>query len=133
MICPDEKWVSICMLDGDNEICFTQEFLELTKELGSRTRSFAARLVTFWEGENLQTILDYFGPEDEEADKYDAIDGHPMGVRDDLMELWSYKDLAAPDLDGEWYKDIICSKLITLKLPERLIKEYVKCAKKANK
>ena len=32
-------------------------------------------------------------------------------------------------LEGEWYRDVLRSKLITIKLPKRLIMDYVKVAK----
>ncbi|MFA5024280.1 MAG: hypothetical protein WC523_04950 [Patescibacteria group bacterium] len=78
----------------------------------------------------MQDILNYFGPEDAETDKYDGIDGHPMDVKEDVTDLWSYYGKPYDGLDGEWYRDVLRSKLITLKLPERIIKEYVKVAKK---
>lgn len=133
MIFPDDKWIQICKFDENNEICFTDEYLQLTKELGGGSRKFAAHLITHWDGENLQNILDYFGPEDQEVDKYDGIDGHPMDVREDTTDLWSYYGKPHDGLDGEWYRDVLRSKLVTLKLPERVIKEYVKIVKKNSK
>jgi len=132
MIFPDDKYIAICKFDENNEICFTPEYLALTRDSGN-ARSFAAHLITWWEGENMQTILDYFGPEDEEMDKYSGIDGAAMNVRPDICDLMEYKDMAVPGLDSDWHQDILRSKLITIKLPERLIKEYVKAVKKANK
>jgi len=129
MIYPDDKYISVCKFDDDNDIIFTDEYLALMKDTGN-ARSFAARLISWWEGENLQTLLDYFGPDDEEMDRFDGIDGHKMDLRQDLTDLMEYKDLALPGLDSEWHRDILRSKLITLKLPEKLIKEYVKVAKK---
>jgi hypothetical protein len=130
MISPDEKWVSICEFDEDNEIRFTKEYLDLSSELGWGARKFAAHLITHWDLD-FQTILDYFGPADAEEDKYSGIDGEPMDVKEDVTDLWEYYGKPYDGLDGEWYRDVLRSKLITLKLPERIIKEYVKIAKKA--
>lgn len=130
MIFPDEEWVQICKLDSENEICFTEEYLEITKELMWGARKFAAHLITYWDLEH-QNILDYFGSDDDEEDKYSGINGQPMNVREDVTDLLSYYDKPYSGLDGEWYRDILRAKLITLKLPKRLIAEYVKVAKAA--
>lgn len=129
MISKDEEWVSICKQDDDGEICFTDEYLELTGELGWGARKFAAHLITHWDLE-FQTILDYFGPDELEEDLYSGIDGEPMDVREDVTDLWEYYGKPYDGLEGEWYRDVLRSKLITLKLPKRLITEYVKIAQK---
>lgn len=130
MIFPDEeKWVSICKTDSDNEICFTEEYLALTGELGWEARRFAAHLITHWAPE-FQSMLDYFGSDEEDKDKYSGIDGEPMDVREDVTDLWEYYGIPHDGLDGEWYRDVLRAKLLTIKLPERIIKEYVKTVKK---
>lgn len=133
MICKDEKWVNICELDEDNDLRFTKEYLDIMKDVSSKARSFAAKISTHFGVENLQTLLDYFGPEDEEMDRFSGIDGEKMDVREDLCDLMDYNDLAGSGLGGEWYRDCIRSKLISIRIPERLIKEYVKIAKNNNK
>lgn len=130
MIASDEEWVSICKLDDDGEICFTDEYLEATSDLGWGARKFAAHLITHWSLE-FQSILDYFGPDDAEEDLYSGIDGEPMDVKEDITDLWEYYGIPYDGLEGEWYRDILRAKLITIKLPKRLIKEYVKVAEKA--
>lgn len=132
MIASDEEWVSICELDENNEICFTKKYLELTSDLGGEARKFASYLITHWNLE-FQTLLDYFGPPDASEDLYSGIDGEPMDVREDVTDLWEYYGIPFDGLEGEWYRDVLRSKLITLKLPARLIKEYVKIAKKEMK
>ena len=128
MIHPEEKWINICRFDEQNSICFTTEYLELMKDIGN-ARPFAARLISWWEGENMQTLLDYFGPEDEENDRYSGIDGEAMDVRGDLCDLYEYRDLCCAGLDAEWHRDMLRAKLVTVKIPERLIKQYIKVAK----
>jgi len=130
MIAPDEEWVNLCKFDSENEICFTDEYLALTKELGWGARKFAAHLITHWDLDH-QHLLDYFGPEDDEEDKYSGIDGEPMDVKEDVTDLWEYYGVPYDGLEGEWYRDILRSKLVTMKLPKRLITEYVKIAKNA--
>ena len=130
MIASDEEWVSICKLDDNQEICFTDEYLEITNELGWGARKFAAHLITHWTLE-FQSMLDYFGPDDAEQDLYSGIDGEPMDVKEDVTDLWEYYGMPYDGLDGEWYRDVLRAKLLTIKLPKRLIKEYVKVAKEA--
>jgi len=129
MIFSDEKWVKLCELDEDQEIIFTKEYLELTNELGWGARKFAAHLITHWTNE-FQTMLDFLGPDDEEEDKYSGINGEPMDVREDITDLWEYYSIPYDGLEAEWYRDILRAKLLTIQLPERLIKEYVRAAKK---
>ena len=128
MIYKDEKWIQLCELDDAGEIRFTSEFLAATKEFPG-TRKLTAHLVSHWDPE-YATMLDYFGPDDSETDKYTGIDGDPMDVREDIADLWSYKGLPIEGLEPEWYRDIMRAKLVSLKLPERLIKEYIKAANK---
>lgn len=129
MITKDEDWVSICEFDKDGEIVFTQDYLKLFKGLNGEARRFAAQLITQWTNDFI-SILDYFGPEDQEEDKYSGVDGEPMDVREDTTDLWEYYGKPYEGLSGEWHRDVLRSKLINLKLPARIIKEYVKLAKK---
>lgn len=125
---PDE-WVQICYVK-DNEICFTQEYLNLTRKLGWGARKFAAHLVCHWD-RKFESALDYFGPEEAEEDWYSGIDGEPMDVGELHAEQFEYQGIPVPDLDNEWYRDIMRAKLVSLKLPKRLIEEYVNKAVKA--
>jgi len=129
MIASDEEWVSICKLDDAGEICFTDEYLKITSDLGWGARKFASHLATHWTLE-FQSMLDYFGPDDAEQDLYSGIDGEPMDVKEDVTDLWEYYGQPYDGLEGEWYRDVLRAKLLTIKLPARLIKEYVKIAQK---
>lgn len=130
MITSDEEWVSICELDDQGEICFTDEYLEVTSEIGWGARKFAAHLITHWTLE-FQSLLDYFGPVDAEEDLYSGVDGEPMDVKEDITDLWEYYEIPFGGLEGEWYRDVLRAKLLTIKLPKRLVVEYVEAAKKA--
>jgi hypothetical protein len=125
MIYKDDKVIQLCKLDAQGEIVFTPKYLEATKELGPGARQFACYLITYFAPE-FKSLLDYFCPDDSQEDKYSGEDGTPMDVREDLTDLWAYRDPLKLDLDGEWHRDILRSKLISIKIPERLIKEYVK-------
>jgi hypothetical protein len=128
MIYKDEQYIQLCEFDDTGEIKFTREFLAATKDFPG-IRKLTAHLISHWDPE-YTTMLDYFGPDDSESDKYTGIDGDPMDVREDITDLWSYKGIPFDGLDSEWYRDVMRAKLISIKLPERLIKEYVKAANK---
>jgi hypothetical protein len=129
MIFKDEECVQVAEIGNDGEIRFTKEMLELTNNFPG-LRKFVARLISHWEGDMLDTMLDYFGSDEAEGDQYSGIDGEPMSVRTDIPDLWSYKDLPIPGLSSEWYQDIMLAKLVSIKIPERLIKEYIKASNK---
>lgn len=120
--------VNICFLDQDNNLIFTTEFLTLTKDLPNR-RAFACQLASWWNIDHVSSLLDYFGPADQE-DVYSGIDGDAMGLDPNICDLMEYKDVAVPGLPAKWYQDILKAKLVSIKLPEKLIKEYVDAAKK---
>lgn len=123
MIHPEEEWVSLCNLTEDLEICFTQKFIDLTSNLGSHRREFVAQLITHWDPE-LSRMLNYFGPDDAEEDLYSGVDGQPMDVREDIPYLWELKGMPIQGLTCEWYRDIMRSKLVSMRLPVKLIQQY---------
>lgn len=131
MIHLEEEWVQICKLD-DFDVVFTSEFIDATAELGGQARTFAAYLATHWNVE-FGRMLDYFGPDDAEEDTYTGIDGQPMDVREDIPYLWELRGLPISGLTCEWYRDIMRAKLVTLKIPKRLIVQYVSAFKKQDK
>ena len=129
MISQNEEWVSLCEFTETNDIRFTKEFLEATRELAGGARKFASHLITHW-GKEFEGLLDYFGPEDVEQDWYSGIDGDPMDVREDVPEMWEYHEIPFEGLSSEWYRDIMRAKLVSLKIPKKLIESYVKVALK---
>lgn len=129
MIYNNEEYINIAELNKDNEIKFTQAFLEATTQLGGNRRRFASKLISHWSND-LSTLLDYFGPDDQEADLYTGLDTDQFDVREDIPELWEYHELAGDGLDAEWYRDVLRAKLVSIRLPTRLIESYVKIALK---
>lgn len=123
-----DEWIQICYIK-DNEICFTPEYLNIAGCLGWGARKFASHLISHWEIK-YQNILDYFGPEDVEEDWYSGIDGEGMDVGDMMPELFETYQIPIDGLDSEWYRDIMRAKLASIKLPKKLIEQYVVAAKK---
>lgn len=129
MIDLDPKdWIQICRVEK-NQLCFTEEYLSLTRDLGSCARKLAAHLVTHW-SKDYEKILDYFGPENAEEDWYSGIDGEPMDVCESMGEQLEFDKAALNGLTNEWYRNVVRAKLTTLKLPKQLIEEYVNIAKR---
>lgn len=117
-----DDWVQICAVKN-NEICFTAQYLHLTEGLPGGARKFAAHLITYWD-KDLGRVLDYFGPAEAEKDWYSGIDGEPMDVGELYAETSECRGLAVAGLNSEWYRDLMRAKLITLKLPRKLIEDY---------
>jgi hypothetical protein len=128
MLYKDEEYIQLCELGEDSEIRFTQQWLDATRELGAATRTFAAHLITHWAPE-FSRMLDYFGPDDAEVDTFTGVNGDPMDVREDIPYTWEYIELPFSGLTCEWYRDIMRCKLVSLKVPARLIKQYIKAYK----
>ncbi len=53
-----------------------------------------------------------------------------MDVREDIPEMWEYYEIPFEGLSSEWYRDVMRAKLVSLKLPKKLIESYVKVALK---
>ena len=58
MIHHDEAWVQIASLDNQNQITFTDEFLEIMGELGWEAKAFAGHLLGLWY-DPFEHMLDY--------------------------------------------------------------------------
>lgn len=126
MIYKDSNWINICKFNNTNEIIFTDDFLKATRSLGGKRRAFACQLITHWEGDDLKKLLDYFGPEEEENDLYSGVDGEPMDIDECLMDIWEYKEICGLEMEAEWYRDILRAKLLSIKIPKKLIDAYIK-------
>ena len=94
-----ENWIQICYIK-ENEICFTSEYLDLTKSLGWGARKLASHLISHWD-KKYENILDYFGPEEVEEDWYSGIDGDSMDIGELLADQCEYNDITFKDLDSE--------------------------------
>ena len=124
MIFHDEVYVNICTINNANDIQFSDKFMEITSAVSNKRRELASKLITHWDSETA-SLLDYFGDNDGK-DLYTGIDGEPMDIREDVMDLWEYKEAVGFDIPAEWYRDLLRAKLVTIALPEHLLVEYVR-------
>ena len=129
MIDPKEEMVQIAEFNEDSEIVFTEEYLKVTGDIGGGGRKLAAHLISHWD-KSFSNMLDYFGPDSSAKDWYTGSDGDPMDVREDTPEMWEYYDLPFEGLGSEWYRDIMRAKLVSLKIPKRLIDIFVEAVNK---
>ena len=130
MVTKKEDLVGLCELNDDGDIVFTREYLRLMKGFNGGPRRFAVMLIDQFKTEH-SNLLDYFGEDDSEVDRYTGLDTDPFDVRNDIPELCAFKNPAqVKGLDSDWYRDLFRAKLLSIKLPRRLIQEYVKAAMK---
>lgn len=127
-----ENWIQVCTVEQSNELQFTREYLALTECLGWDARKFAAQLVAGWEPGN-ERLLDYFGPDDVEEDWYTGIDGEPMDVCEVIPDKLAEQEIPAVGLDADWHRDLYRAKLASLRIPKKLIEQYVTAVQKKRK
>jgi len=137
-----DEWVQIAALNERDEILFTPEFLGTMGELGWEAKAFVGHLLGLWY-DPFEHVLDYFsGQAKETADQPGNCDGDLHG-RQDVVEYWaktwaekgkfhkpSHEAGAGLGLGPDWYRDVLRSKLVSLRLPKRLLVEYREALKK---
>ena len=134
-----EEWVQIAELDALNRILFTSQFKGLMGELGWEAKAFVSHLLTLWY-DPFEHMLDYSsGDSKVSTDQPGEFDCNgidkPQEVVEHWAEVWSKNDrehLPAQaagtglDLSVEWYRDVLRAKLVSMRLPKRLLIEYKK-------
>ena len=128
MISHNEDLVQICEVK-DNHLVFTKEYITEMKSFPGAARKFAAHLAGGWD-KDYGKLLDYFGPDDVDEDMYSGIDGEPMDICEITPFRLAHNNTFVQGLTADWYRDILRFKLVDLKIPRRLIKEYLENLKK---
>jgi hypothetical protein len=132
-----EAWVQIAELDAQDQIRFTREFQELMGELGWEAKAFVGHLLGLWY-DPFEHMLDYSsGEATVTLDQPGEFDCNPLDEPQDVVEYWArhwsmYPNAHSPSqeagtglgLDAAWYRDILRAKLVSLRLPERLLIAY---------
>ncbi len=133
----DEEWIQVAELDAENRICFTAEFQALMGELGWEAKAFVGHLLGLWY-DPFEHILDYgSGEAQASADQPGEFDRNALDEPQDVVEYWavewSKNDNAHEPpheagtglgLSVDWYRDVLRAKLVSIKLPKRLLVEY---------
>ena len=132
-----EAWVQIAELDAHDQIRFTREFQDLMGELGWEAKAFVGHLLGLWY-DPFEHMLDYSsGDATVTVDQPGQFDCNTLDEPQDVVEYWAkhwsvYPDAHSPSheagtglgLDAAWYRDILRAKLVSLRLPKRLLIEY---------
>jgi hypothetical protein len=133
----NEDWVQVAALDERDQIRFTSEFQGLLGELGWEAKAFVGHLLGLWY-DPFEHLLDYTSGEAKRSrDQPGKFDRNGLDEPQDVVEYWtvdwSKNDNChePPHLAGtglglpvDWYRDVLRAKLVSLRLPRRLILEY---------
>lgn len=133
----DEEWIQIAELDAENRIRFTAEFQALMGELGWEAKAFVGHLLGL-RYDPFEHVLDYgSGEAQESADQPGEFDRNALDDPQDVVEYWAlewsrndnaheppHKAGTGLGLNVDWYRDVLRAKLVSIKLPKRLLVEY---------
>lgn len=133
----NEEWVQIAELDAEDHIRFTSEFRDLMGELGWEAKAFVGHLLGLWY-DPFEHMLDYGSSEAEaSADQPGKFDRNALDEPQDVVEYWaqawsendnshdpSHEAGTGLGLGVGWYRDVLRAKLVSIKLPKRLLAEY---------
>ena len=132
-----EAWVQIAELDAHDQIRFTREFQDRMGELGWEAKAFVDHLLGLWY-DPFEHMLDYSsGDASVTLDQPGEFDCNALDEPQDVVEYWAtrwsvYPNAHSPsheagtglELDAAWYRDILRAKLVSLRLPKRLLIEH---------
>jgi hypothetical protein len=133
----NEAWVQIADLDEDDHIHFTHAFRELMNDLGWEAKAFVGHLLGLWY-DPFEHMLDYTSGEarysEDQPGQFDrnGLD-EPQEVVEYWAERWSKNDQnyqppheagTGLELDTAWYRDILRAKLVSMRIPKRLLLAY---------
>jgi hypothetical protein len=134
----NEPWVQLAELDEQDQIRFTHEFRSLmAEELGWQAKAFVGHLLGLWY-DPFEHMLDHgSGEATSSRDQPGHFDRNGLDEPQDVVEYWAVAwsknqncheptHLAGTGLalDVDWYRDVLRAKLVSLRLPRRLILEY---------
>lgn len=133
----NEEWVQIAELDDKDQILFTSEFGELMGMLGWEAQAFAGHLLGLWY-DPFEHMLDYkSGDAKLTADQPGTFACNNLDEPQDVVEYWAvewsqndkfhkptHEAGIGLGLGPEWYRDVLRAKLVSLRIPKRLLIEY---------
>jgi hypothetical protein len=133
----NEEWVQIADLDDADHIRFTPEFQLLMADLDWEAKAFVGHILGLWY-DPFEHMLDYTSGEAEfsvdQPGKFDRNGlAEPQDVVEYWAELWNKNDNhhnpphhagTGLGMGVDWYRDVLRAKLVSLRLPRRLLVEY---------
>lgn len=136
-ISKNEVWIQIAEFDEKDQICFTKEYINIMGDLGWEAKAFAGHLLGLWY-DPFEHLLDYGSGEakftEDQPGKFDRNDlSEPQDVVEYWAKTWSengkfhkppHEAGTGLGLSVDWYRDVLRAKLVSLRLPKRLLVEY---------
>jgi len=133
----NEEWVQIAELDEDDQIRFTPAFQELMKDLGWEVKAFVGHLLSLWY-DPFEHMLDYTSGEARHSeDQPGQFDRNGLEEPQEVVEYWAeqwstngknhqpaHEAGTGLELDIGWYRDILRAKLVSMRIPNRLLLTY---------
>jgi hypothetical protein len=133
----NEQWVQIAELDAHDQIRFTKEFRSLMGSLRWSAKAFVGHLLGLWY-DPFEHLLDYCsGQANCSEDQPGKFSCNGLDQPQDVVEYWAVdwskncKAHKPPHQAGtglglsvDWYRDVLRAKLVSLRLPRRLLVEY---------
>ncbi|MBC7813987.1 MAG: hypothetical protein H7175_22730 [Burkholderiales bacterium] len=136
-IAHDEEWIQIATLNQHNQIYFTPEFIDLMGELGWSAKALVGHLLGLWY-DPFEHMLDYGSGEAKYSqDQPGEFDRNDLTEPQDVVEYWAVHRSKNPNayepthlsgaglgLSVDWYRDVLRAKLVSLRLPKRLLVDF---------
>ena len=133
----NEEWVQIAELDEDDQIRFTPAIRELMKDLGWEAKAFVGHLLGLWY-DPFEHMLDYTSGEARHSeDQPGQFDRNGLDEPQEVVEYWAeqwskngqnhqppHEAGTGLELDTAWYRDILRAKLVSMRIPKRLLLTY---------
>ena len=133
----NDEWIQIADLDDRDQIRFTREYQDLMGDLGWEAKKFVGHLLGIWY-DPFEHMLDYGSGEAKHSlDQPGQFDRNELDEPQDVVEYWAVdwckngnchdpSHLAGTGLGlgVDWYRDVLRAKLVSLRLPKRLLLEY---------
>ncbi len=133
----EEDWVRLVALDDHDQIRFTPEFRELMSDLGWEAKAFVGHLLGLWY-DPFEHLLDYTSGEATcSPDQPGQFDRNGLDESQDVVAYWAvdwskhgkyhqppHQAGSGLSLDVAWYRDVLRAKLVSLRLPRRLLLAY---------
>ncbi len=137
MISRHDEWIQIAALDEEDRIYFTEEYRQIMGMLGWEAKAFAGHLLGLWY-DPFEHMLDYGSGEAKHTeDQSGRFDRNALGDAQDVVEYWAvhwsrngnhhdppHEAGTGLDLPVAWYRDVLRAKLVSLRLPKRLLTAY---------
>ena len=132
-----EEWVRIAELDEQDRIFFTPQFREIMGQLGWEAKAFVGHLLGLWY-DPFEHMLDYTnGEATQTKDQPGSFDRNDLDRPQEVVEYWTlqwsrnepcheppHEAGLGMGIDASWYRDVLRAKLVSLRIPKRLLIEY---------